>query len=152
MEIRKLKSYESPPMDLLLLADPSRKMIEEYLTSGHCYVAIIEKAMVGVYVMTVTNPETVEIANVAVMEGKQGKGIGKMLVTHAINNARTQGFIKIEIGTGNSSIGQLALYQKCGFRIAGISKDFFTVNYPEKIIENSIICRDMIRLAMDLRV
>ncbi|WP_106498226.1 GNAT family N-acetyltransferase [Lentibacillus sp. Marseille-P4043] len=151
MEIRKLRSNETPPMDLLLLADPSRKMIEEYLTSGHCYVAIMEKVMMGVYVTTETNPETVEIANIAVMYGKQGRGIGKKLVKHAINNARTRGFTKIEIGTGNSSIGQLALYQKCGFRIVGILKDFFTKNYPEKIIENGIVCRDMIRLEMDLR-
>ncbi|WCN36270.1 hypothetical protein [Aneurinibacillus uraniidurans] len=35
----------------------------------------------------------------------------------------------VEIGTGNSSIGQLALYQKCGFRIIGVDRDFFIKHY-----------------------
>lgn len=56
------------------------------------------------------------------------------------------GFETVEIGTGNSSIDQLAFYQKCGFRIAAIDPDFFIRHYPEPIFENGIQCRDMIRL------
>jgi hypothetical protein len=44
----------------------------------------------------------------------------------------------------------LALYQKCGFRIVGVDLDFFIRHYPEKIYENGIQCRDMIRLSLDL--
>jgi ribosomal protein S18 acetylase RimI-like enzyme len=56
----------------------------------------------------------------------------------------------LEVGTGNSSIGQLALYQKCGFRITGIDYNYFIRHYDEPIFENGIPCRDMIRLAIDL--
>jgi hypothetical protein len=49
------------------------------------------------------------------------------------------------------SINQLALYQNMGFRIAGVDVDFFTRNYPEAIVENGIVCRDMIRLKYDVR-
>ena len=56
----------------------------------------------------------------------------------------------LEVGTGNSSISQLALYQKCGFRIVSIDRDFFKKSYREKIVENEIECTDMIRLSMDL--
>lgn len=64
--------------------------------------------------------------------------------------ARGQGAKTLEIGTGNSSLNQLGLYQKCGFRIIGVDKDFFTRHYEDEIVENGIICRDMIRLSMDL--
>lgn len=58
-----------------------------------------------------------EIMNIAVAEHLQGKGIGKKLLRHAIETAKGYGMSKLEVGTGNSSVSQLALYQKCGFRI-----------------------------------
>lgn len=58
-----------------------------------------------------------EIMNIAVAEHLQGKGIGKKLLRHAVETAKGYGMSKLEVGTGNSSVSQLALYQKCGFRI-----------------------------------
>jgi len=94
--------------------------------------------------------ETMEIMNVAVHERLRGQGIGKKLVEDAIQVARELGVQSLEVGTGNSSIGQLTLYQKCGFRMEGVIKDFFTDNYEEEIFENGIQCRDMIRLVKEL--
>lgn len=150
MYIRKLNKGEIPPMNLLLLADPSREIVEEYVGRGECFLAEIEQRIIGVYVLLPTRPETVELVNVAVVEEQQGKGIGKRLIMDAIRIAKTKGYKTIEIGTGNSSIGQLALYQKCGFRIVGVDIDFFVRHYPEEIFENGIQCKDMIRLSQDL--
>ena len=55
----------------------------------------------------------------------------------------------VEIRTSNSSLDQLALYQKLGFRITGIVAGFFD-DYPEPIVENGIACRDMVRLRVEL--
>ncbi|GAB0169234.1 GNAT family N-acetyltransferase [Lysinibacillus sp. CTST325] len=150
MDIRKLNKDEKLPMELLLLADPSREIIEEYVNRGECFVAEIEQQIIGVYVLLPTRPETVELVNVAVVEEQHGRGIGKQLVMDAIKVVKTKGYKTIEIGTGNSSIGQLALYQKCGFRIIGVDMDFFVKHYPEEIFENGIQCRDMVRLSQDL--
>jgi ribosomal protein S18 acetylase RimI-like enzyme len=150
MEIRKLNADEQPPMGLLLLADPSQKLVEEYIQRGQCFVAELDDSIIGVYVLLRTRPETVELVNIAVNENHQGKRIGKQLVNHAIQNAKLLGFKTIEIGTGNSGVGQLALYQKCGFRITGIDRDFFIRHYSEEIYENGIQVVDMIRLSQDL--
>ncbi|MCM3600829.1 GNAT family N-acetyltransferase [Robertmurraya korlensis] len=150
MNIRKLNAGESVPYELLLEADPSRKIVEKYIRRGECYIAEEANIVVGVYVILPTRPETVEMVNLSVLESEQGKGLGKKLVLHAIEIVKDRGFQRIEIGTGNSSIGQLALYQKCGFRIVGVDIDFFSKNYSEEIYENGILCRDMIRLARDL--
>lgn len=150
MFIRKLNKHEKPPMDLLLLADPSQKLVEEYVQRGECYIAESSDQMIGVYVLLPTRPETVELVNIAVAEKQQGRGIGKQLVMNAIQTAKSKGYKTIEVGTGNSSIGQLALYQKCGFRITGVDTDFFIRHYPEEIFENGIQCRDMVRLSQDL--
>ncbi|HWL25661.1 MAG TPA: GNAT family N-acetyltransferase [Ureibacillus sp.] len=150
MIIRELNEQEKPPIEILLLADPSVKMIDSYLERGDCFIAESENEIIGVYVLLPTRPETVEIVNVAVAEEHQRKGIGKQLVLDAIQWGRVSGYKTIEIGTGNSSISQLALYQKCGFRITGIDHDFFIKHYSDKIYENGIQCRDMIRLSQDL--
>lgn len=150
MQIRRLNDNEQPPMDLLITADPSHKLVKEYVKRGECYVLDIKNEIIGVYVLLPTRPETVELVNIAVKEDRQGEGIGKRLIRDAINQSKEKGFKTIEIGTGNSSVGQLALYQKCGFRIIGVDIDFFIRHYEEDIFENGIWCRDMIRLAQDL--
>lgn len=146
MKIRKLTKNENPPIDLLLSADPSEKMIRDYLKRGACFVAEMDKQIIGLFVLLKTSSNIVEIMNVAVVDEYQGKGIGKQLIYSAIEFAKKEGYEAIEIGTGNSSIGQLALYQKCGFRIFSIDYDFFTRHYSETIYEDGIHCRDMIRL------
>ncbi|WP_309119314.1 GNAT family N-acetyltransferase [Paenibacillus sp.] len=150
MQIRKLNTNEEPPLELLLLADPSRRLVEEYLRRGNCFVGSLDDQIIGVYVLLPTRPDTVELVNVAVEEKHQGKGIGKLLVKHAVQVSMDLGFKTIEVGTGNSGVGQLALYQKCGFRITGVDKDFFVRHYDEEIYENGIQVVDMIRLSQDL--
>ena len=145
MEIIQLK--EEYPLELLLLADPSEKLIKQYLERGKCYIGKEDREIVGVFVLLPTRPETVELINIAIVEQHQGKGFGKALVLDAVNKAKEQGYKVMEVGTGNSSIDQLALYQKCGFRIIGVDVGFFTVHYEEEIIESGIPCVDMIRLA-----
>jgi len=150
MNIQRLHPEHEPPLDLLLTADPSEKLVNDYLKRGQCFTAEIDRRIAGVYVLLPTRPETAELVNIAVKEELQGKGIGRQLVMHAIETAKSQGFKTIEIGTGNSSIGQLALYQKCGFRITGIDRDFFLRHYEKPIYENGMRCIDMVRLALDL--
>lgn len=103
----------------------------------------------GVIVLLLSN-KTIEIKNLAVKQSLQRQGLGRLLINACINIAREREIKTITIGTGNSSLNQLSLYQKCGFRITAIDHDFFTRNYPQQIIENGIICRDMIRLSLNL--
>ncbi|MEC2309748.1 GNAT family N-acetyltransferase [Bacillus atrophaeus] len=150
LSIQKAKEANQALYELLLLADPSKEIVDEYLVRGECYEAWIGSELAGVYVLLKTRPQTVEIVNIAVKESMQNKGIGKQLVHDAIEKARGWGADTIEIGTGNSSIHQLSLYQKCGFRLQAIDHDFFTRHYEEEIFENGIQCRDMVRLYLDL--
>ncbi|EEL51354.1 MULTISPECIES: GNAT family N-acetyltransferase [Bacillus cereus group] len=143
-------SQDKAPMSLLLLADPSERQINSYLRRGHIYAAKKEENVIGVYILLETRPQTMEIMNIAVLEDIQGKGIGKQLLQHAITTAKEKHMHNLEVGTGNSSISQIALYQKCGFRIFSIDFDYFSKHYEEEIIENGIVCRDMIRLTMEL--
>ena len=67
----------------------------------------------------------------------------------AIEYAKDNKIETLEIGTGNPGLIQIMLYQKCGFRIVGVELDYFRKNHKEKIYENGIECRDMIRMRME---
>ncbi|WP_241535967.1 GNAT family N-acetyltransferase [Indiicoccus explosivorum] len=148
--IRLLGTDEPLPMELLLEADPSEEMISRYITDSRILAAEENGRMIGVCVVLAVSPEIAEIKNIAVAERARGRGIAKSLIKEAAVYAKREKFSAIEIGTGNSSLDQLALYQKCGFRIAAVERDFFTRHYPKPIFENGIQCRDMIRLQYKL--
>lgn len=150
LHIYEVSEISEEVYSLLLLADPSRKVIDEYISRGKVNVASLEGEIVGEYVLIYTRPETIEIVNIAVKEKFQGKGIGGLLLEDAVKSAAASGAKVLDIGTGNSSIHQLGLYQKKSFRILGIDRDFFIKHYNEPIYENGIQCIDMIRLSLDL--
>jgi ribosomal protein S18 acetylase RimI-like enzyme len=145
--IRRLEESEEIPYHLLLLADPSKRVIDGYLGKSEIYVGISDYGIVGIYVLQKLEQEAVEIKNIAVAVQYQGKGVGKLLLKNAADRAKMLGFKTLYIGTANSSIGQLYLYQKLGFEISGIKKDFFINHYDEPIFENGIQCKHMVVLA-----
>jgi ribosomal protein S18 acetylase RimI-like enzyme len=147
--IKSVGSASEIPLELLLLADPSKEQINRYIRNAQCLIAQVDEEIVGEAVIITKDTDTMEIINIAVREGFQGRGIGKKLLYSAIDLARNQGAKRIEIGTGNSSLKQLGIYQRCGFRMFEIWEDYFIKNYPEEIYEEGIQCRDMIRLKID---
>lgn len=125
-------------------------MVNFYLNQGECFVAKENNAVVGVIIVVKTKPDTFEIMAIAVKTEMQNKGIGKSLIAFVREKVKKTGAKYLEIGTGNPGVQQMLLYQKCGFRIVGVDFDYFRRNHDEKIMENGIECRDMIRMQMEL--
>jgi ribosomal protein S18 acetylase RimI-like enzyme len=144
------QTKDTIPNDLLLLSDPSEEVIDEYIHLSTKFIARLNTKIVGALVLLKTRPKTMEIMNISVYEEYQNKGIGKQLIYRAIEFAKESKIKTLEIGTGNPGVVQMLLYQKCGFRIIGVELDYFRKNHKEKIFENGIECRDMIRMKMEL--
>jgi aminoglycoside 6'-N-acetyltransferase I len=150
ISIKQLAATEDIPYTLLLDADPSKECIEKYLIKSEIYVAKLGDEIIGVYVLYPINKEQAEIKNIAVEEKLQGKGVGKLLLEDAFKKAKVKGYKELIIGTGNSSVGQLYLYQKTGFEMAAIKWNFFIDNYPDPLYENGIRVKHMIVLSRKL--
>lgn len=138
------------PFELLLLADPSIDLVTNYLEQSEVFVTILNDELVGVIVLFPLTAETIEIKNIAVKTEFQGQGIGSFLIHNAEKVATNNGIKSMCIGTANSSIAQLYLYQKLGFEISELKKDFFTANYKEPIYENGIQAKHMLTLIKHL--
>jgi ribosomal protein S18 acetylase RimI-like enzyme len=134
------------PWNLFFLADLAREAIDIYINDAIVLAYKDRDSVDGVVVTSHISAHTWEIKNLAVTPTSQGKGLGKALLQAALETCRNQGAHEVWIGTGNSSINQLGLYQKMGFRVVEIDRGFFERTYNEEIIENGLRCRDMVRL------
>lgn len=151
-DIRLLASDEEIPYRLLLLADETKEAIDKYIHDCDIFIYQANLSLIGIYALQEISLEEIEIKNVAVDERYQSKGIGKFLLRDAIGRANNRNYKMITIGTGDASIKQLYLYQKVGFEIYEIKKNFFLENYPEPIYENGIQLKHMIKLRMNLNL
>jgi ribosomal protein S18 acetylase RimI-like enzyme len=147
---RKLDKNKPIPYELLLLADPSRDLIDDYLKRSDVFAAIHNGEILGVLVLFPLTGQIAEIKNLAVKPEYQGRGIGSYLIENAVLIAASNKQKSICIGTANSSSAQLSLYQKLGFEITEIKRDFFINNYPEPIYENGIQAKHMLVLTRQL--
>ena len=149
MEFEIVKT-DTPDRSLLLLADESEESVADYAGRGTTYAACRGGQILGQYVLLHTRPFTAEVVNIAVVPDRQRQGIATALLAHAAETARRAGFRLLEIGTGDSGLGQIALYERCGFVRCGIDEDYFRKFSPEPIFENGVECRHMVRLRMEL--
>ncbi len=151
---------EALPYDLLLEADPSRAAIDAYLHAPGAKLFVLPHdpsespasvdSIQAVLALLPISDACLEIKNIAVAEEARGLGLGRMLLDFARQYARKNEYKVLRIGTGNSSLDQLRIYQKAGFRMKSILPDFFVKNYPEPLFENGLQCRDMVVLEQDL--
>jgi GNAT superfamily N-acetyltransferase len=69
--------------------------------------------------------------NMAVSTAWQSKGIGSALLQRAIREMRERGVQQLEVGTGSFG-DQLLFYQRLGFRVTDIERDFFCRTTPPR--------------------
>jgi len=147
IHIQKLDRIEKRHFDLLLEADPSKRLVEDYLARSFCFEASKNKQFVGIIVLLPTRAKVLEIVNLAVKEDFRNQKVGQTLISFALTFARKNRYDVVEIGTGSTGFSQLYLYQKCGFRMTHIDSDFFIRHYQEPIFENNLQLKDMVRLS-----
>lgn len=139
---------ENAPLPLLLTADPSIVRVRQCLSSGVTFVGEEDGRVVAAAVLELAGASA-EIHTIAVVEERRRRGLGRAMLLHLIGYAAGAAARRVEVGTGNSSVAQLAFYQRVGFRIVGVVPGFFDSDQPP-IIEDGIPCRDMVRLALEL--
>lgn len=149
VELKKISLGERDQLiPYLLLADESEEMVKEYLDEGDLYAVYIEDQIAGVALFIEDSSSIVELKNIALTPNWRGRGIGREII-HSLFNLYRGKYRKMIVGTANSSIDNIAFYQKCGFRITSIRKDFFR-QYPEPIFEDGIQALDMIMFEKEL--
>ena len=134
-------------LPLFLLADESMQQVQSYMNAGELYVySPQEDVVAGIVLVIPLEPDVVELKAVAIDVQQQGQGLGKRMLIEVLAELRGLGCKRVVVGTANAAIGQLAFYQKAGFRLLCIERDFFSPvkGYAEVIEESGIRMRDMV--------
>lgn len=135
---------------LLLLAEPSNGALRWGLShlSDTVYRLDADGELVGAAsVRWQSDPG--ELQELAVAPDRQRQGLGKYLVQWLIDEAGRRKRSALLVGTSNAAIDNIAFYQKCGFRMDHVRKDYFRY-YREPIYENGIQVRDLLMFRYEL--
>lgn len=143
-----------PYVPLLLLADEPVPL-RSYLNDGDLYVLRHASGTpLGVTLVLPYRDEatTVELKAVAVDASTHNRGLGKRMLRGVLDDLRARGLTRAVVGTSNAGIGQIAFYQKAGFRLLSIERDYLTVEkgYDPDERENGLPHRDMVWFDQDL--
>ncbi len=133
-------------MHLLLEGDEYLPMILKYLQKGSMYALFEDGVAITAAVVLTLDEETAEIKNIATLSEKRGKGYGTRMMEYILNLLEGK---KVTVGTSGER--NIRFYERFGFRYERTLKDFFSLNYPNPIIEDGIVIRDMTVLALGNR-
>jgi ribosomal protein S18 acetylase RimI-like enzyme len=140
-------------LPLLLLADESLEQVRGYMQRGDLYAFVgHDGTAVGIVLTIPAELDSVELKAVAVDTAQQNRGIGRRMLAAVIGELRRRGVRRAVVGTANAGIAQLAYYQKAGFRLLCIERDFFSParGYPAVMEDNGIRLRDMVWMDQEL--
>ena len=111
------------------------------------YIARDGDKTVGAVVMHWSDES--EIIYIQTNASLRGQGYGKAIMAAIIAEARQRARQAVTVGTSNSSWANISFYQKCGFRMDSVRRDFFNYIQPP-LYEDGIKMQDMLVLRHDL--
>lgn len=103
-----------------------RRLIKEFEDNSFLKHFVYEKdgEVLGFYIIS-TIADLVEIFTIAVDKNHREEGIGSELLAHLINYAKEVGASEIWLEASTKNIAAVNLYQKYGFEIQTIRKNYY---------------------------
>jgi ribosomal protein S18 acetylase RimI-like enzyme len=142
-------------LPLLRLADDSDAEIRGYHNAGALFGLLDADtgAPIG-HVLAIWReaPGEVELKSVAIASEHRGRGLGAALIERVLSTLRDRGARRVLVGTSNASTDNLRFYQRVGFRLLRVERDYFSAakGYGPDCVEDGIRVRDMVWMDRDL--
>ena len=148
INIKKERKNKEQYMELLLEADPSKEMINKYLSDGELFVLTYKEEIVCIAVTIKVDNDTIELKNIVTKKEYRKNGFGKKMIKYLVDNYKSK-YKKIIVGTTENNI---PFYVKQGFdKYEKTINNFFVDNYNEKIKDGDLVCTDLIYYSKDLK-
>ena len=136
---------------LFELAEDSTELLDGYINDGRVFVAFDDDGKPVGHVQLIDAGDGVaEVKNVAVLSDARRRGVGRALFDTAIDICRSEGSRELTLFTATADTGVLRFYQRLGFRLVAVERDWFNVarGYPPGIIIDGIELRDRVQLTL----
>jgi ribosomal protein S18 acetylase RimI-like enzyme len=132
-------------------AEEGKERIRATLLDPTCaaYASWLDDRLAGAAVVRWEEDEPSEIVYIAVISDLRGRGYGKQIIYFLQEELRKRRGYSLIVGTANAALENIAFYQKCGFRMFEVRRDYFAYIQPP-ISEHGIVLRDMLVFRYDL--
>jgi ribosomal protein S18 acetylase RimI-like enzyme len=152
MQIRIHEGSRDGLQALFAEADDSDEQIAGYRDLGEVLVTVDEGKIIGHAQVVGTDEQGIfEIKSLAVREDRRSQGVGAKLVAAACEYCRQRGGHLVLVATAAASIPALQFYQRQGFRVQRVIRDFYSPERGYRPLDlNGIRLRDEIILDLDL--
>jgi putative acetyltransferase len=90
------------------------------------FCARADGRLVGIGALREVDPSHGELKSMHTVEDARGRGVGRAMVAHLLNQARQRGYrrVSLETGTGDEFAPARALYEAAGFEPCGPFGDY----------------------------
>lgn len=105
--------FQTEAKDEAVLSNPERTILAP---GGQILMAEVAGQVVGCVALLPMPPDCYEVAKMAVSPAAQGRGVGRLLLTAAIDWARAQGAVRLYLESNGRLAPALYLYEAVGFR------------------------------------
>ena len=95
------------------------RILEIYRERGRFWVAVQNEKVIGTVGIKEIDNTTAKLKRMFILPDHQGRGVGRMLLDHALSFAKAQGYTKIILRTDKLMTGAHAFYEKNSFRRTG---------------------------------
>lgn len=109
--------FDVEDKDREVLGDPEGVILA---AGGAVWYAVRGDVVVGTVALLRLEDGVMELAKMAVSPAEQGRGIGRLLLQHAIADARERGMRRLDLVTNSGLRPAIGLYESCGFRHASM--------------------------------
>lgn len=104
------------------------------LEKDYIHIGCFDEARLeGCCMLVPKDKETLQLRQMAVIAGLQGKGIGRVIMQFAENISRDRGYKKLIMHARKTAMG---FYEKLGYKITG--NEFTEVTIPHYIMEKEL--------------
>jgi ribosomal protein S18 acetylase RimI-like enzyme len=116
------------------------------------YVADDGDKAIGVVLVLDHGERERELRYVAIAESHQRKGLGKAMLADVRAAEQGRGAARLLVGTSCADTGNLDFYQRSGYRLLSIERDYFTParGYPPDFVLNGLPAVDMVWMDLQL--
>lgn len=120
------KSWSALEIGLLLAPEGSFVVVAEE-----------DKTIIGFILLRITLDEC-EILTFAVLPEAQGKGVGKMLLSHGLSEAESQGAGHVFLEVSSENAAAIALYTNAGFEAISTRKRYYENTHDALVMRRSV--------------
>lgn len=146
-----LSTQQEQVFKLLVMAEEGDERVRAALGDAQsiAYSLELPKAQVVGAALVQWEKNASEIIYIAVDPQYRRQGFASRLLRWLQAEARHHETTALLVGTGNCSFDNIALYQKCAFRMDHVRRDYFAYIQPP-ISENGIPLQDMLVLRYEV--